>query len=71
MDGEPLYAQVNGVRIAYDCAGDGYPLIALHGFPRNRKVWSKVTRLLTPRFTVLAPDRRGYGDSGRPADPAR
>jgi len=68
--GEPLYAQVNGIRIAYDRTGDGYPLVALHGFPRNRKVWSKLTPLLTSRFTVLAPDRRGYGDSDRPADPA-
>lgn len=70
MDGEPLCAQVNGIRIAYDCTGDGHPLVALHGFPRNRKVWSKVTPFLTSRFTMLAPDRRGYGDSDRPSDPA-
>jgi haloacetate dehalogenase len=70
MDGQPRYAQVNGIRVAYDLTGDGYPLIALHGFPRNRKVWSKVTPMLTPRFAVAAPDRRGYGDSDRPSDPA-
>jgi haloacetate dehalogenase len=70
MDGEPQYAQVNGIRVAYDRTGEAFPLIALHGFPRNRKVWSKITPLLTSRFTVLAPDRRGYGDSDRPSDPA-
>lgn len=70
MHDTPNYAQINGIRVAYDRAGDGYPLIALHGFPRNRKVWSKLTPLLSPRFTVLAPDRRGYGDSDRPADPS-
>lgn len=70
IDGAPHYAQVNGIRVAYDCAGDGFPLVALHGFPRNRKVWSKLTPLLTSRFTVLAPDRRGYGDSDRPTAPA-
>jgi pimeloyl-ACP methyl ester carboxylesterase len=64
------YAQVNGIRVAYDCTGNGFPLVALHGFPRNRKVWSKITPLLSARFTVLAPDRRGYGDSDRPADAA-
>jgi haloacetate dehalogenase len=70
MTGEPHHAQVNGIRVAYDRSGAGYPLVALHGFPRNRKVWSTLTPLLTPRFTVIAPDRRGYGDSDRPADPA-
>lgn len=70
MHDKPNYAQINGIRVAYDRTGDGYPLIALHGFPRNRKVWSKLTPLLNPRFTVLAPDRRGYGDSDRPADPS-
>jgi len=33
-------------------------------------VWTKLTPLLTTRFTVLAPDRRGYGDSDRLTDPA-
>src|SRR5438045_343550 len=70
FDKPPRYAQVNGIRVAYDLAGDGYPLIALHGFPRNRKVWRKLTPLLTSRFAVAAPDRRGYGDSDRPADPS-
>jgi haloacetate dehalogenase len=70
MNGEPRFAQVNGIRVAYDRTGGGYPLVALHGFPRNRKVWSKVTPLLTSRFSVIAADRRGYGDSDRPVDPA-
>jgi haloacetate dehalogenase len=70
MNGEPRYAQVNGIRVAFDLMGDGYPLLALHGFPRNRKVWRKVVPLLTTRFAFAAPDRRGYGDSDRPADPS-
>jgi haloacetate dehalogenase len=70
MNGQANFAQVDGIRVSYDRTGEGYPLVALHGFPRNRKVWSKVTPLLTSRFSVIAPDRRGYGDSDRPADPA-
>ncbi len=70
LNDAPQYAEVNGIRVAYDRIGDGFPLVALHGFPRNRKVWSKITPLLTSRFVVLAPDRRGYGDSDRPAEPA-
>lgn len=68
MHGEPLFAHVNGIQIAYDRTGNGFPLVALHDFPRNRKVWRKVTPELASRFTVLAPDRRGYGDSDRPFD---
>ena len=48
---EPHYAQVNGIRIAYDRTGDGFPLVALHGFPRDRRVWRKLTPLITSRFS--------------------
>ena len=65
----PQYANVNGIRIAYETAGSGFPLLLLHGFPRTRRTWEKVARALTPRFTMVMPDRRGYGDTDRPADP--
>ncbi len=68
--GDLQFANVNGVRTAYETTGDGFPLIALHGFPRMRRTWEKVTPALAGRFTVVAPDRRGYGDSERIADPA-
>jgi len=70
MSEAPHFAQVNGIRVAYDLTGSGFPLVALHGFPRNRKAWRKLTPLLARRFQVLAPDRRGYGDSDRPTDPS-
>jgi len=64
------YASVNGVRLAYEKAGDGYPLLLIHGFSRDRHLWRKVTPGLARRFTVVAMDRRGYGESDRPADAA-
>ena len=70
MADAPLYANVNGIRVAYDRTGDGFPLLLMHGFPRTRRTWAQVTPALSERFTVLAPDRRGYGDSDRPSDPA-
>ena len=70
MSGETLYANVNGTRIAYEVSGQGYPLLLLHGFPRTRRTWEKVTPGLNTRFTVCALDRRGYGDSDRPSDAA-
>jgi haloacetate dehalogenase len=70
MINSPHVAEVNGIRLAYDQSGAGYPLMLLHGFPRTRRLWSRVTPALAERFTVVAPDRRGYGDSERPAQPA-
>ncbi|MEE8518718.1 MAG: alpha/beta fold hydrolase, partial [Dehalococcoidia bacterium] len=66
---EASFAQVNGVRIAYESRGKGYPLLMLHGFPRTHHVWDKVRPGLEGRFTVVTPDRRGYGESDRPTDP--
>ena len=66
----PAYAHVNGLRIAYETIGDGYPLLMLHGFPRTRRTWQKASQYLKERFMIVAPDRRGYGDSDRGADPA-
>jgi len=68
--GETQFAKVNGIRIAYETTGSGFPLLLLHGFPRTRRTWSRVTPALAERFTVVAADRRGYGDSERPAPPA-
>lgn len=62
------FASVNGVRMAYEVNGSGFPLLMLHGFPRTRRTWEKVTPALARRFQVIAPDRRGYGDSERIAD---
>ena len=70
MNHELQDARVNGIRIAYEQHGNGFPLLMLHGFPRTHRVWSKVLPGLTRRFTVVTPDRRGYGDSERIADPS-
>jgi haloacetate dehalogenase len=46
--------------------GKGPPLLLLHGFPQSHVCWHRVAPLLAPHFTVVAPDLRGYGDSGKP-----
>ena len=38
----------------------------LHGYPQTHVIWHKVAPSLAGRFTVVAPDLRGYGDSGKP-----
>ncbi|WP_370401260.1 alpha/beta fold hydrolase [Sulfitobacter sp. JB4-11] len=59
-------ADVGGVRIAYRRGGDGPPVLLLHGFPQTHVMWHAVAPVLAQRFTVIAADLRGYGDSGTP-----
>ncbi len=61
-------AMVNGVRLHYLTAGSGEPLLLLHGVPKTSYYWRKVLPLLTPHYTVVAPDLRGFGDSQHPRD---
>ncbi len=46
--------------------GHGHPLLLLHGYPQTHVMWHKVAPRLAERFTVVAADLRGYGDSGKP-----
>jgi pimeloyl-ACP methyl ester carboxylesterase len=59
-------ALVNGVRLHYMTAGQGEPLFLLHGVPKTSYHWRHVIPLLTPHYTVIAPDLRGLGDSEHP-----
>jgi haloacetate dehalogenase len=47
-------------------AGNGYPLLLLHGYPQTHFMWHKIAPLLTKDFTVILTDLRGYGDSSKP-----
>lgn len=57
----------DGVRLHYRRAGRGPGMVLLHGWPQTGHMWRKVMPALAERFTVVAPDLRGYGDSDRPA----
>jgi haloacetate dehalogenase len=47
--------------------GSGPPLLLLHGYPQTHLMWHASAPLLAERFTVVAADLSGYGDSFRPA----
>jgi haloacetate dehalogenase len=57
---------VSGAKIRTLTAGDGPPLLLLHGHPHSHVVWNKVAPALARRFTVVLADLRGYGDSSKP-----
>ena len=55
------------VDLHYVTAGEGEPIVLLHGWPQSWYCWRKILPALTQRFQVIAPDLRGLGDSSRPA----
>ena len=60
-------ASVNDVQLHYVTAGQGDPpLVLLHGWPETWYQWRKIIPALAERYTVIAPDMRGLGDSSRP-----
>jgi haloacetate dehalogenase len=59
-----------GVRLAAGRAGNGPPLLLLHGHPQTHAMWHLVAPQLARHFSVVWMDLRGYGDSTRPADDA-
>ncbi|UUX50667.1 alpha/beta hydrolase [Nisaea acidiphila] len=48
-------------------AGTGYPVLLIHGFPQTGACWHRIAPTLAERFSVVVPDLRGYGASGKPA----
>ncbi len=59
-------AQINGVKLHYLTAGHGTPLILLHGYAETSLMWKPIIPALAERFTVIAPDLPGIGDSDIP-----
>jgi 3-oxoadipate enol-lactonase len=54
---------LNSIDLRYTDAGQGLPLVFLHGFPLSRGVWQKQIEGLRWSYRVIAPDLRGLGDS--------
>jgi haloacetate dehalogenase len=58
--------RTGGTEIHLRHAGNGPPVLLLHGFPQTHVCWHEVAPALAADFTVVLPDLRGYGDSGKP-----
>lgn len=72
MDGfSPQRIATNGITLSVHRAGQGAPLILLHGFPQNHRAWARVAPTLAQHFDVIVPDLRGYGASDAPPDDAK
>jgi pimeloyl-ACP methyl ester carboxylesterase len=61
-------ATVDGIQIHYLTAGHGPAVILLHGYTQTSRMWNPIIPLLAEKFTVIAPDLPGIGDSEIPAN---
>ena len=61
-------ATVDGVKLHYLMAGHGPAVVLLHGYAETSRMWRPLMRTLATRFTVIASDRPGIGDSDIPSD---
>ncbi len=55
-----------GASIRGRTGGSGPPLLLLHGNPLTHVMWHKIAPRLAERYTIVATDLRGYGDSSKP-----
>ena len=55
------------IRVAVGGEASGRPVLLLHGHPQTHVTWHRVALgLVEAGYSVVAPDLRGYGDSGKP-----
>ncbi|MFC8517673.1 alpha/beta hydrolase [Streptomyces sp. NPDC057257] len=56
----------DGIELNTAIGGSGPAVVLLHGFPETHLMWRQVAPALAERHTVVCPDLRGYGASGKP-----
>ena len=56
--------RIGKIELAWEEAGRGAPVVLLHAFPLNRRMWAPQVKELSARYRVIAPDFRGHGESG-------
>jgi pimeloyl-ACP methyl ester carboxylesterase len=57
---------LHGQRVSYRRGGSGPALLLLHGITNSSQTWESVAPYLTDRFTLIAPDLLGHGESATP-----
>ncbi len=61
-------ATIDGIKLHYLKAGHGPTVVLLHGYTQTSRMWNPLIPLLAGKFTVIAPDLPGIGDSDIPVD---
>ncbi|NGZ02956.1 MAG: alpha/beta hydrolase [Nitrospira sp. WS238] len=63
---QTVQARINNISLAFNDQGTGAPLVFLHAFPLNRRMWDEQAQALSSHFRVLTIDLRGHGESDAP-----
>jgi pimeloyl-ACP methyl ester carboxylesterase len=61
-------SNIEGLKLHYLSAGQGPAVILLHGYTQTSRMWRPIIPFLAEKFTVIAPDLPGLGDSAIPKD---
>jgi haloacetate dehalogenase len=57
--------ETSGTSINVVTGGNGPPILLLHGYPQTHIEWRKIAPDLSKDYTLVMPDLRGYGGSGK------
>jgi pimeloyl-ACP methyl ester carboxylesterase len=60
------FGEVNDTRLYYEIVGRGHPLVLVHGFSIDNRVWDDQFEAFAKRFRVIRYDIRGFGKSALP-----
>ena len=63
---QPRRVNIHGHELAYRQAGSGPVVVLVHGITSSSETWQRVMPVLARRFTVIAPDLAGHGESAKP-----
>ncbi len=68
-DSRSSIVQINGTRLAYEVAGEGHPLVLIHGGLVDSRSWDDQFDVFAQHYKVVRYDARGFGDSEVPTQP--
>ena len=66
MDSQEGFVNIDGARLYYEVSGSGQPLILIHGFTLDTRVWDDQSHHFSSCYRVIRYDIRGYGKSSLP-----
>ena len=61
-------AEVNGTRLYYEVAGSGQPLVLIHGYTLDTRMWDDQFDAFSQQYQVIRYDLRGFGKSDVPTE---
>lgn len=61
-----MHITINGLKLFYEDTGEGTPLVLLHGFPLDHRMWSNQVSAFKQSYRLVTPDLQGMGQSEVP-----